>query len=227
MPYSSWLAAVLGVAGATAMSAHAQAPDAALQVYAVNVVKTPPFERQITGFGIYMGHGLVLTAAHVVGRWPFFTHPRVLVAGQDLPAKVIKKGSFSTVDLALLSVDKDRLPVSLRLRLNPLCKAPPKIGMQVVDVIPQSTISAQIISPLLIPPALQSRLDTLIDSPKESGSGIFDPERQCLLGIISAKVVKYANQMKNGRLVWAPNGFAGYFVSDAKIAKFLPKDLQF
>ena len=92
MPYSSWLAAVLGVAGATAMSAHAQAPDAALQVYAVNVVKTPPFERQITGFGIYMGHGLVLTAAHVVGRWPFFTHPRVLVAGQDLPAKVIKKG---------------------------------------------------------------------------------------------------------------------------------------
>jgi hypothetical protein len=33
---------------------------------------------------IDMGHGLVLTAAHVVGRWPFFTHPRVLVAGQDI-----------------------------------------------------------------------------------------------------------------------------------------------
>ena len=65
----------------------------------------------------------------------------------------------------------------------------------------------------LIPPALQSRLDTLIDLPKEFGSGIFDPERQCLLGIISAKVVKYANQKENGRLVWAPNGFAGYFVS--------------
>jgi hypothetical protein len=57
----------------------------------------------------------------------------------------------------------------------------------------------------------------------------FFPEcgHQCLLGIISAKVVKYANQKKNGRLVWSPNGCVDYFVSDAKIAKFLPKDLKF
>ena len=53
---------------------------------------------------------MVLTAAHVVGHWPAFTDPRVLVAGQDLPAKVIKEGSFHTVDLALLSVNEDRLP---------------------------------------------------------------------------------------------------------------------
>ena len=112
----------------------------------------------------------------------------MLVAGQDLPVKLIKKGSFAKIDLALLAVDDDRLPVSLRLRRNPLCTASPRIGMAIVDVIPQATIRSQIISPLLILPALQRRFDNLIDSSKASGSGIFDPERRCLFGIASAKV---------------------------------------
>jgi hypothetical protein len=101
---------------------------------AVNVVKTPPFEKQFTGYGIYLTQGIVITAAHVVGRWPFFTHPRVLIAGQDLPAKVIKEGSFETTDLALLSVDDAALPVSLRLRRNPLCNGIPSIGTEVINV---------------------------------------------------------------------------------------------
>ena len=205
----------------------AQIPDSALQVYAVNVVKTPPFRKPFIGYGVYLGQGMVLTAAHVVGHWPVFTHPRILIAGQDLPANVIKKGSFQTTDLALLSVDQDRLPASVRLRRNPLCEMPPNIGMQVVDVLPQATSRSQLISPLLIPPALQHKFDNLIDTPKESGSGIFDPERQCLLGIVSAKVVKYAYQKQNGRAVWAPSGFAGYFVSAAKIAAFLPQGLHY
>jgi hypothetical protein len=36
--------------------------------------------------------GLVITAAHVVG-WAFL-NPSVLIAGVDLPAKVIKKGAY-------------------------------------------------------------------------------------------------------------------------------------
>ena len=99
---------------------YAQSPDDEFKIYAVNVVKTPPFEKQFTGYGIYLGHGTVITAAHVVGHWPFFTHPRVLIAGEDLPAKIIKEGSFGQTDLALLSVDEAHLPVSLRLRRNPL-----------------------------------------------------------------------------------------------------------
>jgi hypothetical protein len=221
-----WIAGVL-LAGHPSVPALAQVPEDSLQVYAVNVVKTPPFQKQFTGYGVYLGQGMILTAAHVVGHWPVFTHPRVLVAGQDLPAKLIKKGSFATTDLALLSVDGDRLPVSLRLRRNPLCTVSPKVGTVVVDVIPHATIPVQIISPLLIPPALQRRFDTLIDTPKESGSGIFDPERGCLLGIVSAKVLKYSYQKEDGHIAWAPNGFAGYFVSAAKIANFFPQGFRY
>ena len=206
---------------------HAQADDEALRIYAVNVVKTPPFQKPFTGYGVYLGQGLVLTAAHVVGRWPLFTRPRVLVAGQDLPVTIIKQGSFETTDLALLSVDAERLPVSLRLRRNPICKIPPRVGMEVVDVEPQVTTRAHIISPFLILPSLQHRFDSLIDSPKGSGSAIFDPERKCLLGIVSAKVEKYAYGMWKGRVVWAPSGYAGYFVSAAKITNFLPQDMRF
>jgi hypothetical protein len=48
----------------------AQTADDSLKIYAVNIVRTPPFEKQVTGDGIYLGGGLVITAAHVVGRWP-------------------------------------------------------------------------------------------------------------------------------------------------------------
>src|SRR5262249_44062960 len=80
-----WLGLIiLGVTN-TPAPLHAQVDDEALRIYAVNVVNTLPFKKPFTGVGVYLGQGLVLTAAHVVGRWPFFTHPRVLVAGQDLP----------------------------------------------------------------------------------------------------------------------------------------------
>ena len=45
-------------------------------------------------------------------------------------------------------------------------------------------------------------------------------------GIASAEVVKYQNRTINGRLTYAPSGYAGYFVAAAKIAKFLPDDLH-
>jgi hypothetical protein len=227
MRLAGWLGLIIITMINIPTPVHAQADDEALRIYAVNVVKTPPFQKPFTGYGVYLGQGLVLTAAHVVGHWPFFTHPRVLVAGQDLPVTIIKQGSSETTDLALLSVDAERLPVSLRLRRNPICKIPPTVGMEVVDVEPQATTRAHIISPFLILPSLQRRFDSLIDSPKASGSAIFDPERKCLLGIVSAKVEKYAYGMWKGRIVWAPSGYAGYFVSAAKIINFIPQDIRY
>jgi hypothetical protein len=207
--------------------ANAQAPgDDSLRIYAVNVAKTRPFKDEAIGYGIYLGQGTVLTAAHVVGHWPFFTRPRVLVAGLDLPAKVLKNALNEQTDLALLAVDEARLPVSLRLRRNPLCHRPPMLGMEVIDVVPERTSRTRIISALSISPALRNNFDTLVDNVEVSGSGIFDAQRKCLLGIASAKVVKFKNQMQNGHVVYIPAGFAGYFVSAAKIAKFLPENLH-
>jgi hypothetical protein len=226
MRQTACFASATVIASLLSASVHAQFADDDLRIYAVNVVKTPPFEKQFTGYGIYLGQGYVITAAHVVGRWPYFTHPRVFIAGQDLPAKVVKEGSFETTDLALLSVDEAKLPVSLRLRRNPLCSESPSIGTEVIDVVPEGTTRARIISPLSIPAQLRKRFDTLIDSEKGSGSGLFDAERKCLLGIMSAKVEKYHYQLENVRIRGYMDGFAGYFVSAAEITKFIPSDLH-
>ena len=107
---------IIVLAGHISAPVQAQTTDDSLRIYAVNIVKTPPFRNQFTGYGIYLGQGIIITAAHVVGHWTFFTRPRVLIAGQDLPAKVIKEGSFEQTDLALLSVEEAALPLSLRLR---------------------------------------------------------------------------------------------------------------
>src|ERR1700682_2603293 len=226
MRHSACLASAAVIASLLSASTLAQSTDDDLRIYAVNVVKTPPFEKQFTGYGIYLGQGIVITAAHVVGHWPFFTHPRVLIAGQDLPAKVIKEGSFETTDLALLSVDEAKLSISLRLRRNPVCNRSPSIGTEVIDVVPEGTTRARVISPLSIIPQLRKRFDSLIDSVKASGSGLFDAERKCLLGIVSARVQKYHYQLENVRIRGYADGYAGYFVSAATIAKFIPSDLH-
>jgi S1-C subfamily serine protease len=205
----------------------AENPDDALRIYAVDVVHTRPFNDPFIGYGIYLGQGVVVTAAHVVGRWPHFTNPRVLIAGRDLPAKVIKEGSSEQTDLALLSLDQERLPVSLQLRRNPLCKEPLLVGMNVVVVYPERTARSQIISPLLIPSEYRNRFGTLINEAQGSGSGVFLAKKKCLIGIMSAKVTKFASRNKNGRMDITPNGFAGFFVPVSRGSNFIPSEFRF
>jgi hypothetical protein len=208
--------------------APADAPDDSLKIYAVNVVHSRPFKRPFIGYGIYLGNGAIITAAHVVGRWPFFlTNPRVFIAGQDLPAKVVKDGSLEQTDLAVLSVDQVDLPVSLRLRRNPLCKEPLQVGTNVTVVYPDRTVRSQIISPLLIAPQFRMGLGTLINEAEGSGSGVFHAGKKCFLGIISMMVEKYSYRNENGRTVMQINGYAGYFVPVFKITDFIPPEFRF
>jgi hypothetical protein len=227
MRCGAWFGGVLIGIAQLSLTAYAQAPDDSLKIYAVTVVRTPPLRKQVTGDGIYLGHGLVISAAHVVGRWPFFTHPRVLIGGQELPVKVIKEGSFPNNDLALLSVDDDQLPVSLRLRRNPLCQELPRVGEEVIDVTPQELKRSKVISPLVVAPNMQTKFNTLIDAPQSSGSGIFDDHRKCLVGIVSGELPKFHYQRGDGHLVWTTNGLAGYFVSAEAIAKFIPPSIHY
>ena len=95
------------------------AADQSLKLYAVHVLRIPRVSW--VGYGVYIGNGLILTAAHVVGR-EFWTKIHVEIAGKELPAAILKQGSFADVDLALLSIDALQLPVSLRLRRMGICK---------------------------------------------------------------------------------------------------------
>jgi len=239
MRLAAWFGFIT-IAAATA-PLHAQSPDGSLspddslRIYAVNVVHSRPLEEPFIGYGIYLGQGAVITAAHVLGHWPsFISNPRVLIAGQELPAKVIKEGSFETIDLALLSVEEARLPVSLRLRRNPLCKEPPKAGENVIVVLSYGTVRSRIISPQLLPPKYRTNFDTFIsDVPIAggSGSGIFRAERKCLLGILSSKIWEYNFRMETGRIVrdLARNtiDIARHFVPASTIAEFIPPEFRF
>ena len=209
--------------------------DDSLRIYAVNVVHSRPLQEPFVGYGIYLGQGAVITAAHVLGRWPsFISNPRVLIAGQELPVKVIKEGSSETIDLAVLSVDEARLPVSLRLRRNPLCKEPPKAGEDVIVVLSYGTARSRIIFPQLLPPKYRTNFNTFIDDvwiAGGSGSGVFHAERKCLLGILTSKIWEYNYRMENGRIVRDLSRYtidiARHFVPASTIVEFLPPEFRF
>jgi S1-C subfamily serine protease len=203
----------LALAAASRASAQAvDSPDDALRIYAIHV----------SGglYGVYLGQGLIITAAHVVGS----PNPPVRIAGLDLSGKVIKLSPFEIFDLALLSVDEEKLPISLRLRRMPLCQRPPFVGEPVVVAIPEATARSQIVSPLSIPPDLRQRFSTAIKdvaTTGNSGSGVFDANRKCLLGIMSRKI---SVTPAGGR---EKKDIAKYFVPASVIRAFIPSQYRF
>src|ERR1700722_19866223 len=113
--------------------ARAQSDQASLTAFAVHINRTP--QQPWPGYGVYLGNGLILTAAHVAGNVAQ-TKPHVVIAGQDLAATLIKQGSLERGDLTLLSIDGTKLPVGLQRRLPPLCEPPPYAGQRVIVAIP-------------------------------------------------------------------------------------------
>jgi hypothetical protein len=183
--------------------------DNSLRIYAVHVGGL---------YGVYLGNGLVITAAHVVGA-----NPRVWMAGRDLPAEILKRSPFEQLDLALLSVDPEQLPISLRLRRMPLCTRPLFVGAPVIIAIPEQIARSQIISPLRLPPDTRKRFATAIKdvaTTGNSGSGVFDAQWKCLLGIMSRKIVA---KLADGKT----KDIAKYFVPAATIRAFVPADARF
>jgi hypothetical protein len=214
----------------TLAPSYAQTPDSELQVYAAGVLNLSPFGRRLSGYGVYLGQDAVITAAHVVGRWTLLENPTISIAGGQVPAQIIKKGSFPQLDLALLVVDDAALPISLRLRRNPLCKTPPGIGANVVVVSTDSVERTKIVPPVAIAPEYRALFGSLVSEPHVSGSGVFDPDRKCLVGIMNAAVQMRGNfrmEAQAGPLVRASAHSVGSFVPAAVIANFIPDHLKF
>jgi hypothetical protein len=216
------LPALLAPAGAWAQSA-----DADLKPFAVHVNRTP--QQPWPGYGIYLGNGLILTASHVPGAFAS-NKPRVVIAGQDLPAGLVKEGSLDSVDLTLLSVDGTKLPVRLRMRRMPLCERAPYPGEAVVVAIPEGTARSRILPRQAIPPDLRGRFDTAIAdvaTTGNSGSGVFDAANLCLLGIISRKISVVQRGSRFGAPAAATRDIAKYFVPAPAIKAFIPPDVTY
>jgi hypothetical protein len=199
--------------------AFGQFAEDTLLPYAVNIDRTPT--QSWRGYGIYLGRGFFLTAAHVVGR-SWLTRPKVVIAGLEYPTNVVKEGSFQTTDLTLLSVDENLLPSRLRLRRLALCRHRPRPGEQVITVVPEGIASSHIIAPGRIPIGARRFSTAITDVAKtgNSGSGVFDARQRCLLGIMSRKISERRSLVAIGK---SPvRDIAKYFVPASEIADFLP-----
>ena len=222
----------LGFAVATALSAGAATSaqglsDAnSLTAVAVHINRTP--RQAWPGYGMYLGAGLVLTAAHVPGQVAE-TKPHVVIAGQDLPAALVKQGSLDDIDLTLLSVDSTKLPVRLQMRRTPLCERPSYSGEAVIVAIPEGTASSHVLPPAAVPKDLRGRFNTVIGdvaTTGNSGSGVFDARDQCLLGIISRKISIGIRENISSAPVRMKD-IAKYFVPVRDIKAFFPANVGY
>jgi hypothetical protein len=200
----------------------AENADDSLLAYAINIHRSPA--QSWPGYGIYLGKGLFITAAHVVGR-AWMTRPKIVIAGQEYPTGVVKEGSFEGTDLTLLSVDESLLPMRLRLRRNALCRDPVWPGEQVVTVVPEAAVRSHVIAPDRLPIGVRRFSTVIADEARtgNSGSGVFDAQRRCLLGIMSRKISQTRTRPDTGKL--ETRDIAKYFVPASEIAAFLPPGL--
>jgi hypothetical protein len=201
----------------------AQSSDDSLLAYAATIQLSSP-RQTWSGYGIYLGKGLFITASHVVGT-TWMTRPKVIIAGQAYPTRAVKEGSFESTDLTLLSIDESLLPMRLRLRQNTLCKEPPRPDQDVVTVIPEAVVHSHILAPARIPIAARKFSTAIADVAEtgNSGSGVFDAKHRCLLGIMSRKISQTRAQPGTGKR--QTHDIAKYFVPASQIAAFMPANL--
>jgi hypothetical protein len=167
-----------------------------------------------------LNSGLIITAAHLTA---LDAKMGVRIAGMvlpELPTKILKQGSSEDVDLSLLLVE-EKLLSSVRLPRMQLCEAPPWPGDPVIIVDARHATESQIVSPRVLPYTWRTKFSTLIRdvaTTGDSGSGVFDPNRKCLLGIISGKLTSHT-----------PGGdrdIAKYFVPAVAIRDFIPVEFR-
>jgi hypothetical protein len=197
-------------------------PDDALRVYAVHINRTPT--QSWPGYGVYLGDGYVLTAAHVPGNFAE-TKPRAVVGGVEEKTTLVKQGSLEGVDLTALAVDVAGLPAHVAMRRLPLCAHGPSPGEAVVVITPESVARSHVLPPAAVPLEVRGRFSTVIGdvaTTGNSGSGVLDARQTCLLGIISRKISMTLPSAPGIR-----RDVAKYFVPVDEIRAFLPMEARF
>ena len=86
---------------------------------------------------------------------------------------------------------------NIKLPQMQLCAAPPWLGDPVIVVDATHAARSHIVSPQVLPFTLRTNFSTLIRdvaTTGNSGSGVFDQSRKCLLGIMSRKVTSHTTE---------------------------------
>jgi hypothetical protein len=168
------------------------------------------------GSGVFLGGGLILTAAHVVKINPQDPDVSVIMDGWKTAAKVAAIAP-NGLDLALLKIDPAEVSAQRKaLGAVHLCAAP-SVANQPVIVVAQGTVSLSktIAAPIQTPALTGDWTDILATGYGHgaSGGGVFDAGTGCLIGIIIIEAT-------------APGIALTEFLPAAKIAPFLAASLH-
>jgi Trypsin-like peptidase domain len=160
------------------------------------------------GSAIFLGSDLFITAAHVVDQNPFsdecadagMTDPIIEFGTTELPAKILaiqpwdSEGGLTYadgMDLALVEVDSRMMQPELRTDSpHRLCES--DLTEQGVEVAVSTKYGTYSSKTELSTTELYSRIDFPAKR-GDSGGGVFDKTRYCLLGIISSGGSRGAN----------------------------------
>ena len=97
------------------------------------------------------------------------------------------------------------------------CETPPWPTDPVIVVDARRASQSHIVSPQVLPYTWRTKFSTLIRdvaTTGNSGSGVFDPNRKCLLGIISGKLTSHTTE--------GDKDIVKYFVPAAAIRDVMP-----
>src|SRR5262249_1502381 len=111
---------------------------------------------------------------------------------------------------SLISMEQRKIRAHLHGRRMPLCQGQPPAGAPVIIAALRGITRTSIAPPTVIAPEYRTKYSTLISDGStdgKSGSGVFDAEGKCLLGILSQK---FTNDIDH-------KGIASYFVPASTI----------
>ena len=145
-------AAIVGLVCLAIGGSHAEPMDNWVQDYAVQLLWGD--EQNPGGAGVYLGNGLVITAAHVAGA----NTRGIRIEGVNVPARLVKTGSFPQLDLSLISMDQGKIPDNLRERRMPLCQEQPPAGAPVIVAALRGVTRTSIASPTVIAPEYRTNI---------------------------------------------------------------------
>ncbi len=180
------LAFLIALASAPSL---AEPPDAAL-VGALGVQIEKPAGDHVhfsQGSGVYLGGGLVLTAAHVVEVDPANPVASIILDGWKTDATVAATGEHG-LDLALLRIDPAELSHQRRdMKPVETCAASMAANQPVVVAALGTVTLSRTVGFPIDAPALKGDWTNILATGYThgaSGGGVFDAAKGCLAGII-------------------------------------------